>query len=55
MPHVKSHWRRNWKRLSKFLCLVRLHWWIWSDVTLKPIKCLECSRKTKYYDERADL
>lgn len=55
MPHLKSSWRLNWKKLSKFLCRVGIHFWVYSSVTQKPLKCLECHKKTRYYDQRADL
>lgn len=53
MPYAKPSWRQwpELRWLSKSLCFIRLHDWLWSKSLGKPIACVVCGKRTIYYEQ----
>lgn len=57
MPYVKPSWRQwpQLKWLSRTLCFLGIHHWLYSKTLKKPLACSVCSKRTKHYAEYKKL
>lgn len=53
MPYAKPSWRLwpQWRILSKMLCWIGIHCWLYSKTIGMAIACCMCQKKTKHYAE----
>lgn len=57
MPYTEPSWRL-WPQLrgiSRALCAIGGHHWLWSTTLKKPIACAVCGTKTKHFEEYGRL